>query len=52
MTVTIHTKTQSKPVVRETVINTYTKDGMFCVYMGEVTEKYPMINVFRVTEKG
>lgn len=41
---------QSKPIKRDGVINTYTKDGMFCLYMTGSVEKYPMVNIFKVTE--
>jgi hypothetical protein len=51
MTVRIHMNSQSKPVVREDVVNAYTKDGMYCVYLecGTV-KKYPMCNIWEVTE--
>lgn len=50
MQVQIHLMSQSQPIER-TASNTYTKDGMFCVFLpnGSV-EKYPLVNIFRVSE--
>lgn len=51
MNVKIHLLSQSQPIRRKKVINTYTKDGMFCVQLKKEVEKYPMSNIFKVTEK-
>ena len=51
MTVYIHLVSQSKPIVRENVINAYTKDGMYCVYLeSKVVKKYPLCNIYEVEE--
>lgn len=33
-------------------MNTYTKDGLYCVLLadGAGVEKYPLVNIFRVVE--
>lgn len=49
--VDVHLLHQSSPVSRDNVINTYTKDGLFCVLLDDFTvEKYPLLHIFRVTE--
>jgi hypothetical protein len=47
----VHLLHQSSPIIRNNVINTYTKDGLFCL-MGDdgTVEKYPVLHLFRVTE--
>lgn len=50
MTIFVHMLSQSKPIQIENVKNTYTKDGLFCVYHDEVVDKFPMVNIFRVRE--
>lgn len=51
-TIKIHMNSQSKPIVRKNVVNSYTKDGLFCVYMEDDTvKKYPLVNIFEITEK-
>ena len=52
LSVEVHLFSQSKPIVYEEVLNAYTKDGMFCVLLKEKNSvhKYPMCNIFRVTE--
>lgn len=51
MRVSIHLLSQSQPIERE-ALNTYTKDGMFCVLLPNDmgVEKYPLVNIFRVVE--
>lgn len=50
-TVKIHMNSQSKPIVRKGVINSYTKDGLYCVYLESgVVKKYPMVNIFEIEE--
>lgn len=47
----VHMLSQSRPVVHSDVINSYTKDGMYCVLSGGgAVLKYPLCNIFRVTE--
>jgi hypothetical protein len=49
--VQVHLLSQSQPIERE-AINTYTKDGLFCVYLRDGTvEKYPLVGIFRIVEK-
>lgn len=52
LSVNVHLKEQSQPIQRQNVVNTYLKDGLFCLLLssGDV-EKYPLMNIFRVTEK-
>ena len=43
---------QSKPIVRKDVINTYTKDGLYCVMLNtNLVKKYPLCNIWEVTEE-
>lgn len=49
--VDVHLLHQSSPVTRDDVLNTYTKDGLFCVMRKDGTvEKYPVLHIFRVIE--
>lgn len=49
--VDVHLLHQSEAVSRSDVVNTYTKDGLFCVLrLSGVVEKYPLLHLFRVTE--
>ena len=50
MTVLVHLLSQSRPIKHEDVLNTYTKDGLFCVFTEETVFKYPMTNIFRIEE--
>jgi len=52
MEIKIHLNSQSQPIEHIGVKNAYTKDGMYCVYFetGSIVYKYPMCNIFRVTE--
>lgn len=58
MRVEVHLLSQSQSIVRDDVVNTYTKDGLFCVQRAEPredtasgrVEKYPLCNIFRVVE--
>lgn len=47
----VHLLSQSKPIVYDTVVNSYTKDGMYCLYLssGKV-HKFPLLSIFRVEE--
>ena len=43
--------TTSQPIERDDVLNTYTKDGLYCVQRSrDVVEKFPVDQLFRVTE--
>lgn len=49
--VKIELKETSQPIERGDVLNSYTKGPMFVLYRdGGVVEKYPIANVWRVTE--
>jgi hypothetical protein len=48
--VLVHLLSQSAPMKIENVLNTYTKDGLFCVYHDDVVDKFPLVNIFRITE--
>lgn len=51
MKVYVHLLSQSNPIKRDNVINTYTKDGMYCLYLADKrVEKFPLINIFKVEE--
>ena len=51
MKVEVHLLSQSQPIVYERVKNSYTKDGMYCIYKEDgCVDKYPIVNIFRVTE--
>ena len=52
MKVEVHLYSQSQPCEYETVLNTYTKDGLFCVLKanGDV-HKHPVEHIFRVKEQ-
>ena len=53
--IAIHLLSQSIPIVRENVVNAYTKDGLYCLLLVDLDgrkfiEKYPLVNIFRVRE--
>ena len=50
--VKVHLYSQSEPVEILDVRNTYTKDGLFCVYLRkqEKVYKFPVLHIFRITE--
>jgi hypothetical protein len=49
--VAVHLLHQSEPIERTDVLNTYSKDGLFCVMQDDGrVEKYPLQHIFRVTE--
>lgn len=51
MKVPVHLFSQSNPMVYTNVINAYTKDGLYCIYLKQkITHKYPTCNIFRVEE--
>lgn len=49
LNVCIEIKEMSQPIER-LAANTYIKGPMFCVFDGKKVEKYPIANIFRVTE--
>lgn len=51
MNVKVHLLSQSQPIVREPD-NAYVKNEMYCLYFeaSNRVEKYPLVNIFRVTE--
>lgn len=52
-TVKVHLYSQSEPIFIQDALNTYTKDGLFCVWRESgVVDKFPLLHIFRVTEKG
>lgn len=54
MKVKVHMLSQSQPVefIKDNVTNTYTKDGLFCIYIQEENKvyKYPLCNIFVIKE--
>ena len=51
MNITVHLLSQSKGIIHNDVVNAYTKDGLYCVYLNtSLVYKYPMINIFRIEE--
>lgn len=52
MNVKVELFTTSQPLIFENVTNTYTKDGLFCIYIKSESkvQKIPVINIFRITE--
>lgn len=47
----VHLLSQSKPIEHKDVKNSYTKDGLFCIYFeNDKILKYPLVNIFRVEE--
>lgn len=52
MTIKIHLLSQSNPIIYVNgVINAYTKDGLYCIYMdNNEVHKYPLVSIFRITE--
>lgn len=52
MKVQVELLTTSQPMVFENAKNTYTKDGLFCVYVEGINKVYKFLlsNIFRVVE--
>jgi hypothetical protein len=50
MIVEVHLNEQSQPINYESVTNTYTKGGMYCILKDNKVEKFPLCNIFRVKE--
>lgn len=51
ITVRIELKQTSQPIERRGVVNTYTKGDLYCVFDGVKVEKYPLANIWRITEE-
>ena len=51
----LHMLYQARPMYVDCVLNTYTKDGLFCICRltekGQIVQKYPVIHIFRVEEE-
>ncbi len=51
MKVSVHLLSQAQPIQYIGVKNTYTKDGMYCLYLENgIVHKYAMVGIFRVEE--
>ena len=50
MRVVIHLKETSQPIEHSQAITAYTKGPFFCVQVSEKVYKYPVSNIWRVTE--
>ena len=52
MNVRVWMNSQSRGIVFENVENTYTKGGLFCVYLKDENKvyKYPLCNIWNITE--
>ena len=52
MTIRVHNKDQSQPMIIDRVDNTYIKAGFFCIVRRQENEviKLPMADIFRVQE--
>lgn len=52
MQVKVHLYSQSEPVVRDNVRNTYQKGDLYCIMMndGKTVYKFPLQHIFRITE--
>jgi hypothetical protein len=52
MYIKIRLQSHSKPLEFEDVTNTYTKGGLFCLYLKEknMAHKYPLCNILSVQE--
>lgn len=52
MDIKVHLLSQSQSIEYLNVKNTYTKSGLFCVYLSDgKVHKYPMVNIFRIVEE-
>ena len=51
MKVKLQLKSTSQPIEYNNALNTYTKDGFYCVYLeDETVHKFPLENIFRTVE--
>lgn len=51
MKVSISLIETSQVIIHEQVKNSYTKGPFYCVYEGDQVYKYPVANIWRVTEE-
>jgi len=49
MKVQVHLKETSQPIIHEAV-NTYSKGPFYCVFVDGQVFKYPLANIWRITE--
>lgn len=50
MNVSIELKETSQPVDIADVTNTYTKGPLYCIYGAGIVVKFPLANIWRITE--
>jgi hypothetical protein len=51
MEIEVHLLSQSQPIKYANVVNAYTKDGLYCIYLSDgIVHKYPLVNIFRIKE--
>jgi len=50
MKVEIHLESASEPIVHVGVSSSYQKGDMYCIRVGDVVYKYPVLKIFRVKE--
>ena len=50
MNVQIHQLTQSQPVEITNATNAYQKGDLYCVMTPDKVYKFPIVNIFRITE--
>jgi hypothetical protein len=50
MVVVIELKETSQALTYENVSNTYTKGDLYCVYVDGLVYKFPLGNIWRITE--
>jgi len=48
----VHLFSQSNPIEYINVINAYTKDGLYCIFLSNGKyHKFPLCNIFRIIEE-
>jgi hypothetical protein len=50
MRVELWLKETSQPIIFENTKNAYTKGALYCVYVGDTVNKFPIEHIFRVVE--
>lgn len=50
MNVEVHQQTQSAPIKIKEALNAYQKGDLYCVMTKDKVYKFPIINIFRITE--
>lgn len=51
MKIKVHLISQSNPIEHKDILNTYIKNGMYCLLLKDnIVYKYPLVNIFRVIE--